>query len=158
MRLGPKALFTYANNDYHPTASLGYVTSTVGPDAPAPAPPVPTPSWLYWQQPYETFPFAAAAAANASSCRWGVSIQDWSGSEMAHTITRAPYIPAGNLDTPAEWMQVRLLIFINLQQSNSVLLLHYAILAPRLFRLMHLLKAPMCYSMSPRTICFKCSL
>ncbi|MCD9025705.1 discoidin domain-containing protein [Cohnella silvisoli] len=88
-KLGDHMIFNWANNNYHPTAMLGYWDAKIGEDFY---------DYLQWKQPFTEFPFK-----NRTAAKWGMSVQNWFWHEMNNSLNQKYYL-FGENNMPVELM------------------------------------------------------
>jgi len=93
-KLGSKVCFSWANNNYHFTPNLGFVSSKIGKSKPGVNRPIP--DWILFDQPFSDFPLK-----NLGKAQWGMSVQSWFWHELTFTLT-GHYYSLGELACPLE--------------------------------------------------------
>lgn len=96
-KLGELLCFSWANNNYHFTPNLEYLSAKIGPSEPGVSRPVP--GWIKFDQPFKQF-----ALKGRPKAKWGMSIQGWFWHELSYTLTGRYYF-AGEIACPVEVLE-----------------------------------------------------
>lgn len=96
-QLGQRLIFNIANNNYHFTPNLLFVSEKVGPSDPDAL--YPLPNWLHFDLPYDVHPLMTREKA-----QWGLSVQSWFWHELTSTVNGVYYL-LGEVQSPPEILQ-----------------------------------------------------